>query len=90
MLGGEGGIRTHGTVIRTTVFEFYDSHAGLCRPVANRALWFGIFEAMILLCDALCQAVLRSWFAIWFAMSPTRSPPIALCRLVEIDHYASA
>jgi hypothetical protein len=45
---------------------------------------------MILLCDALCQAVLRSWFAIWFAMSPTRSPPIALCRLVEIDHYASA
>ena len=45
--GGEGGIRTHGTVTRTTVFEFYDSHAGLCRPVTKRALWFGIFTAII-------------------------------------------
>jgi len=36
--GGEGGIRTHGTVTRTTVFEFYDSHAGRYRPVTKRAL----------------------------------------------------
>ena len=25
---------------RTTVFEFYDSHADSCRPVSKRALWF--------------------------------------------------
>ena len=31
--GGEGGIRTHGTVTRTTVFEFYDSRADLCLPI---------------------------------------------------------
>jgi len=31
--GGEGGIRTHGTVTRTTVFEFYDSRVGACRTV---------------------------------------------------------
>ena len=36
--GGKGGIRTHGTVTRTTVFEFYDSHADLCRSVARRVL----------------------------------------------------
>ena len=35
---GEGGIRTRGTITRTTVFEFYDSHVGLCRLVANRVL----------------------------------------------------
>jgi hypothetical protein len=34
-LNGEGGIRTHGTVTRTTVFEFYDSYVGLSRPVAK-------------------------------------------------------
>ena len=44
---GEGGIRTHGTVTRTTVFEFYDSHAGACRLVAKRALWFGISPALL-------------------------------------------
>jgi len=59
---GEGGIRTHGTVTRTTVFEFYDSHAVLCRAVANCALWFGIFIATIPSCDAPCHSVLRSWF----------------------------
>jgi len=37
-IGGEGGIRTHSTVTRTTVFEFYDSRAGLCGPVTKRAL----------------------------------------------------
>src|SRR5262245_45868981 len=36
--GGEGGIRTHSMVTRTMVFEFYDSHVGPCRPVANRVL----------------------------------------------------
>jgi hypothetical protein len=45
-------IRTHGTVTRTTVFEFYDSHDGLCRCVAKRVLSFGIFIASILSCDA--------------------------------------
>ena len=38
--GGEG-------VTRTTVFEFYDSHAGACRLVAKRALWFGISPALL-------------------------------------------
>ena len=74
---GEGGIRTHGTVTRTTVFEFYGSHAGLCCQVAKRVLWFGISEVMILICDALCHAVLRSWFANWFAIH--RSVVPALC-----------
>src|SRR5262245_44820049 len=64
-----GVIRTHGTVTRTTVFEFYDSHAVLCRAVANCALWFGIFIATISSCDAWYRAVMRSWFAIWFASS---------------------
>src|SRR5262245_14089795 len=64
---GEGGIRTDGTVTRTTVFEFYDSHAVLCLAVANCALWFGIFIATISSCDAWYRAVMRSWFAIWFA-----------------------
>jgi hypothetical protein len=76
-LGGEGGIRTHGTVTRTTVFEFYDSHTGLCRAVVKRVLLFGISEAMMLVCDASCHAVLRSWFANWFANSqvPLGGPP---------------
>ena len=67
--GGEGGIRTHGTVTRTTVFEFYDSGAGLYRPVAKRMLWFGISDAVIPVCDAPYHSVLHSWFAIWFANS---------------------
>ena len=53
--GGEGGIRTHGTVTRTTVFEFYDSHTGLCRAVVKRVLLFGISEAMMLVRDASCH-----------------------------------
>ena len=65
--GGEGGIRTHGTVTRTTVFEFYDSRAGAYRFVAMRALLFAIFPLMILVCDAQYRPVSRSWFAIWFA-----------------------
>jgi len=31
--GGEGGIRTHGTLAGTTVFEFGSSHPGRCRQV---------------------------------------------------------
>jgi hypothetical protein len=65
--GGEGGIRAHGTVTRTTVFEFYDSHVGLCRAVAKRALWFGIFASMIPPCYGWCHAVLRGSFANPFA-----------------------
>jgi len=49
---GEGGIRTHGTVTRTTVFEFYDSHVGLSRPVANRVPWFANLASTILPCIA--------------------------------------
>ena len=45
--GGEGGIRTHGAANRTTVFEFYDSHAGVCRAVAKRALWFTNFAVTV-------------------------------------------
>ena len=67
MVGGEGGIRTHGTVTRTTVFEFYDFRAFLCRLVAKRVLLLGFFIATIPLCNALYWAVPRSWFAIWFA-----------------------
>jgi hypothetical protein len=29
------------------VFEFDDSHVGLCRSAANGVLWFGISHAMI-------------------------------------------
>jgi hypothetical protein len=36
--GTSCGIRTHGTVTRTTVFEFEDSRAGACRPISNRVL----------------------------------------------------
>jgi len=60
-------IRTHGTVTRTTVFEFYDSHVGLCPLVAKRVLLFAISRPIIPACDAQCLSVLRSWFAIWFA-----------------------
>jgi len=58
--GGEGGIRTHGTVTRTTVFEFYDSRVGLSRPVANLVLWFANLVSTILPCmldTVLCRAV---------------------------------
>src|SRR5262245_2684516 len=64
---GEGEIRTHGTVTRTTVFEFYDSHVGLCPLVAKRVLLFAISRPIIPACDAQCLSVPRSWFAIWFA-----------------------
>src|SRR5262245_41075229 len=50
-------------------FRVLDSHAVLCRAVANCALWFGIFIATISSCDAWYRAVMRSWFAIWFASS---------------------
>ena len=66
-LNGEGGIRTHGTVTRTTVFEFYDSHAGLYRFVAKRVLPFGISRPTVLACVARYRPVSRGWFAIWFA-----------------------
>ena len=68
-IGGEGGIRTHGTVTRTTVFEFYDSHDGPCRAVAKRVLWFVNFDHAILACNARCYPVPCGWFAIWFAKS---------------------
>jgi hypothetical protein len=54
---------------RTTAFEFYDSHAGACHAVVNRALWFGNLPAMIAFGDAWCRAVTHNWFAIWFANS---------------------
>ena len=42
----------------TTVFEFYDSHVGLSRPVANRVPWFANLASTILPCIAvLCRAV---------------------------------
>ena len=69
--GGEGGIRTHGTVTRTTVFEFYDSGAAVCRAVANRAVLLAIFLLTVLPCDVLCRPVSRGWFAIWFAILPS-------------------
>ena len=34
------GIRTQGTGTRTTVFEFEDSHAAVCLPLAKRALHY--------------------------------------------------
>ena len=60
-IGGEGGIRTHGTVTRTTVFEFYDSRAGVCRTVPNRAVLLAISLVTVLPCDVLCRLVSRSW-----------------------------
>jgi len=53
---GEGGIRTHGTVTRTTVFEFYDFGAELHRAVPKCVLSSGIFIAPILSCDAWYRA----------------------------------
>jgi hypothetical protein len=40
------------------VFEFYDSHAGLCHAVVKRVPWFGIFDPIILASDAPCRFVL--------------------------------
>ena len=62
-----GGIRTHGTVTRTTVFEFYDFRADLYRAVPRHVFSFDIFIAPIPSCDAWYRAVMLSWFAIWFA-----------------------
>jgi len=56
--------------VRLTVFEFNDSHAGSCRVVTKRVLWFGISHAMIPACGAPCHAVLRGSFAIPFANPP--------------------
>jgi hypothetical protein len=67
------GIRTHGMVTRTTVFEFYDSHVGLCRSVAKRVLLFAISQPIIPTCYAQCRSVPHSWFAIWFAKLFTRN-----------------
>ena len=69
LAGGEGGIRTHGTVTRTTVFEFYDFGAELHSAVPKCVLSSGIFIAPILSCDAWYRAVMHSWFATWFANS---------------------
>ena len=74
------GIRTHGTVTRTTVFEFYDSLDGLCRCVAKRVHSFGIFIASISSHAASCRAVMHSWFAIWFANFPAYVRPGYLCQ----------
>src|SRR5262249_14203825 len=70
MFGAARGIRTHGTVTRTTVFEFYDSHVGLCRSVAKRVLLRAISQPLIPTCCAQCRSVPSSWFAIWFAKLP--------------------
>jgi len=53
------------TVTRTTVFEFYDSHVGLCHPIAERVLWFANLASTILPCIARYRSVPRSWFAIF-------------------------
>ena len=45
------GFRTHGTVTRTTVFEFYDSRAGAYRLVAKRVLQFANFAVTVSACD---------------------------------------
>ena len=66
-VGGEGGIGTHGTVTRTTVFEFYDSRVGLCCSVAKRAFLFGISAPTVLDCVARYRSMSSGWFAIWFA-----------------------
>jgi hypothetical protein len=69
IVGGEGGIRTHGTVTRTTVFEFEDSHAGVCRAVSKRVPLFAIFYPVMPTNDALCHTLPRGSFAISFANS---------------------
>ena len=63
------GFEPTGTVTRTTVFEFYDSHVGRCRPVPKRVRWFGISHAIIPACGAPCHAVLSGSFANPFANS---------------------
>ena len=52
-------------VTRTTVFEFYDSHADPCRTAAKRVLWFANLASTILPCIARYRSVPRSWFAIF-------------------------
>jgi hypothetical protein len=66
---GEGGIRTHGTVTRTTVFEFYDPHAAACNLVPKYGLLFANFSFMIPPRYVPCHAVMRGSFAIPFANS---------------------
>jgi hypothetical protein len=88
--GGEGGIRTHGTVTRTTVFEFYDSRADPYRRVAKRALWFANLASTILPCIVRYRSVPRSWFAIWFAKLVTTDVRLASkADLSDTRHYVS-
>jgi hypothetical protein len=53
--------------ITANAFEFYDSRAGVCRTVPNRAVLLAIFLVTVLSCEVLCRTMSRSWFAIWFA-----------------------
>ena len=75
--GGEGGILTHGTVTRTTVFEFLDSHAGTCRIVAKGVLWFANFEMANVALYSLNRPLL-AWFV---CNSACKLSPLAHVRL---------
>jgi hypothetical protein len=82
--GEEDGIRTLGTDDRTTAFEFEDSHAGACRVVTKRVLWF-------LPCYARCHAVPRGSFAISFANSLYQPMSAYPAKTDELDgnHWVS-
>ncbi len=62
--GGGGGIRTHGTLTRTTVFECGERRV---RSVLKHLIWFELSPALRRLCHGQCRSVLHSSFATWFA-----------------------
>ena len=78
------------TVTRTTVFEFSDSRAGMCRLVPKRVLPFGISKTTVLACDPLCHVAPCGWFGIWFAKLVTTDVRFSSkADLSDTRHYVS-
>ena len=69
--GGGSGIRTLGTLTRTTVFEFDHRCAGWCALVLNCVDTFANSRIEISVDAASCHPVIGSSLAIWFAISMT-------------------
>ena len=67
--GGEGGIRTLGTLTRTTVFEFDNGRVSWCALVSKRVDPFANSHIEISADAASCYPVIDSSLANWFANS---------------------
>src|SRR5659263_23141 len=61
--GGEGGIRTHGGLTPTTVFETVDVHAVWCHLVSFSVVWYGKRRPFVTSSTILYRPVSLSWFA---------------------------